>query len=113
MCEIINTYYGRPELPVGCSKDIGCAGGSERHIKCYGSTVEKYGGWVRHRNSNAAPTSLLRGYGVSLAVTESGLKWTKIGAFVAMAGMALTGVAKDNPAETACERIGSAAKEVV
>lgn len=55
MCEIINSYYGRPELPVGCSKEIGKAGASEWHIKRYGATVEKYGKWVRHRNSNDAP----------------------------------------------------------
>ena len=55
MCEIINAYYGRPELPVGCSKEIGRTGASEWHIKRYCTTVEKYGNWVRHRNSNDAP----------------------------------------------------------
>ena len=55
MCEIINAYYGRPELPVGCSKEIGRTGASEWHIKRYSTTVEKYGNWVRHRNSNDAP----------------------------------------------------------
>ena len=55
MCEIINAYYGRPDIPVGCSREIGRTGSSEAHIKRYGATVEKYGNWVKHRNSNKAP----------------------------------------------------------
>ena len=54
MCEIINTYYGRPDIPVGCSREIGQIGSSEAHVKRYEATVEKYGKWVKHRNSNDA-----------------------------------------------------------
>lgn len=56
MCEIINTYYGRPNIPVGCVKAIGM--GNERaksHARRYGETVRKYGKWVKHLNSDSAP----------------------------------------------------------
>ena len=55
MCEIINAYYGRPDIPVGCSKDIGKTGANEYHVKRYGAVVEKYAKWVRHRDSDDAP----------------------------------------------------------
>lgn len=55
MCEVINSYYGRPDIPVGCSKELGFTGASKAHIIRYGKTVEKYAKWVRHRNSNDAP----------------------------------------------------------
>ena len=55
MCEIINAYYGRPEIPVGCSREIGCTGSSEAHVRRYGATVGKFAKWVRHRNSSDAP----------------------------------------------------------
>lgn len=56
MCEIINTYYGRPDIPVGCVKGIGK--GNDRggeHQRRYGPTVEKFARWVKHRNSDEAP----------------------------------------------------------
>ncbi len=55
MCEIINSYYGRPGIPVGCTREIGKTGASEGHLKRYGATVEKFGKWVRHRNSSDSP----------------------------------------------------------
>ena len=55
MCEIINAYYGRPEIPVGCAKEIGVAGSPPSHLKRYGATVKKYSAWVRHPNSDTAP----------------------------------------------------------
>ena len=55
MCEIINSYYGRPGIPVGCSKEIGKSGAEPEHMRRYAATVEKYARWVRHRNSNDAP----------------------------------------------------------
>ncbi len=55
MCEIINAFYGRPDLPVGCAKEIGVTGASPSHLKRYEATVKAYGAWVRHRNSDAAP----------------------------------------------------------
>ena len=56
MCEIINAYYGRPGIPVGCVKGIGM--GNDRggtHEARYGATVKKYAKWVRHLNSDDAP----------------------------------------------------------
>ena len=56
MCEIINAYYGRPNIPVGCVKGAGV--GNVRpaeHERRYGQTVRKYAKWVRHHNSSDAP----------------------------------------------------------
>ena len=56
MCEIINAYYGRPDIPVGCVKGIGM--GNDRageHERRYGATVKKYAKWVKHLNSDDAP----------------------------------------------------------
>jgi len=56
MCEIINAYYGRPDIPVGCVKVIGM--GNDRdgvHKARYGATVKKYAKWVKHLNSDDAP----------------------------------------------------------
>lgn len=56
VCEIINSYYGRPDIPVGCVKGIGVGDihGAE-HRRRYGAIVEKYAKWVKHRNSDDAP----------------------------------------------------------
>lgn len=59
MCEIINAYYGRPDIPVGCVKGIGM--GNDRggeHQRRYGPTVEKFARWVKHRNSDDAPDAV-------------------------------------------------------
>jgi len=59
MCEIVNAYYGRPNLPVGCVKGIGMS--TEHgalHRKIYGKTVEKYAKWVKHRNSDESPDAV-------------------------------------------------------
>ena len=63
MCEIINAYYGRPELPVGCSKEIGRTGASEWHIKRYSTTVEKYGNWVVPADAEARALEIIRANG--------------------------------------------------
>ena len=57
--EVINRYYGRPDLPVGAVKGDGVGGGSEHplrrsHIK-YEKLLEMYPGWWRHRNADTAP----------------------------------------------------------
>ena len=57
--ELLNTYYGRPDIPVGAVKGDGVGGGSESpehrsHIK-YERLLAKYPGWWRHRNANDAP----------------------------------------------------------
>ena len=58
MCEIINGYYGRPDIPVGCVKGIGHSGMERRHVEIYGETVKRYARWVRTPNSNDAPDAL-------------------------------------------------------
>ena len=58
MCEIVNAYYGRPGIPVGCARSGGASGMSEGHVKRYGATVEKYAKWVKHRNSSDAPDAV-------------------------------------------------------
>lgn len=56
MCEIVNAYYGRPMIPVGCVKDLGVGTDtSGRHQRLFGATVEKYAKWVKHHNSDDAP----------------------------------------------------------
>lgn len=55
MCEIVNAYYGRPQIPVGCARDTGKSGADPDHVRRYGATVRKYAKWVRHINSNDAP----------------------------------------------------------
>lgn len=55
MCEIINSYYGRPGIPVGCSREIGVTGANPGHLKRYEATVNAFGKWVKHRNSDDAP----------------------------------------------------------
>ena len=55
MCEIINAYYGRPGIPVGCAKEIGKSGAEPEHVRRYDATVGKYAKWVKHLNSNDAP----------------------------------------------------------
>ena len=59
MCEIVNSYYGRPDIPVGCARDFG-VGPKEMdvHRKIFASTVEKYGKWVKHANSSDAPEAV-------------------------------------------------------
>lgn len=63
--EIINSYYGRPDIPVGCTKEIGISGAGPNspagtpleesgHIK-YVKLAENYPQWVRHMNSDDAP----------------------------------------------------------
>ena len=59
MCEIINAYYGRPKIPVGCVRGLGR--GNDRgvdHARRYAATVEKYAHWVKHRNSSDAPDAV-------------------------------------------------------
>ena len=55
MCEIINAYYGRPGIPVGCSKEIGINGACDGHDRRYKATIDRFAKWVKHRNSNDAP----------------------------------------------------------
>ena len=57
--EILNRYYGRPDIPVGAVKGDGVGGGSENprhrsHAK-YEWLLKRYPGWWRHRNADDAP----------------------------------------------------------
>ena len=61
--EIINRFYGRPEIPVGCSKEIGVVGtpngkrsGHEKYIRL----AKDYSDWVTHANSDDAPDAANR-----------------------------------------------------
>jgi len=58
--ELINAFYGRPEIPVGCAKEIGVVGvpgkdpkrpGHQKYVRL----AREYAKWVRHPNSNDAP----------------------------------------------------------
>ena len=63
--EVINSYYGRPDLPVGCAKEMGVSGGGPNcnpkqqlaeggHGK-YVKLAKDYPQWVKHANSDDAP----------------------------------------------------------
>ncbi|MGN0846220.1 MAG: DUF6807 family protein [Kiritimatiellia bacterium] len=60
--EILNAFYGRPEIPVGCSKELGVIGvpnlvkhpNRPGHAK-YVRLAKEYAEWVKHPNSNDAP----------------------------------------------------------
>ena len=58
--EVINAFYGRPDIPVGCAKELGVvgvpSGSPERkgHQKFVRLAAE-YPEWVKHPNSNDAP----------------------------------------------------------
>lgn len=59
MCEVINAYYGRPDIPVGCTHGkVGKGGMDDCHVKLYGATVKKYSKWVKHLNSDDAPDAV-------------------------------------------------------
>ena len=59
--EILNAFYGRPEIPVGCAKGIGVVGVPESHDterrghEKYARLAKDYATWVKRPNSNAAP----------------------------------------------------------
>lgn len=55
VCEVINSFYGRPDIPVGCTREIGLNGLPPRHEFRYGDTVRKYAKWIRHPVSDSAP----------------------------------------------------------
>ena len=52
--EIVNAYYGRPEIPVGCAREKGVQGRPHDHNK-FEMLVKKYPEWVGHANSDDAP----------------------------------------------------------
>lgn len=54
VCEIVNAYYGRPGIPVGCARSGGQQGPGDAG---YGLT-EKYSRFVRHAVSTDAPPAV-------------------------------------------------------
>lgn len=57
VCEVINAFYGRPDIPVGCTKEIEISrhGLAPWHVFRYGETVKRYAKWVKHPISDSAP----------------------------------------------------------
>ena len=58
--EIFNVFYGRPDIPVGCAKEmgvVGVPGGSpeRRSHQKFVRLASEYPQWVKHPNSNDAP----------------------------------------------------------
>ena len=58
--EILNAFYGRPDIPVGCAKGIGVVGvpghdPERRGHEKYARLAKDYAKWVKHPNSDAAP----------------------------------------------------------
>ena len=56
--EILNAFYGRPEIPVGCTKEIGVVGapnGRTKEHEKYVRLAKEYAEWVKHPNSDDAP----------------------------------------------------------
>ncbi len=58
--EIINAFYGRADIPVGCSKELGVIGVPTKDPKRVGHykyvrLAKEYPQWVKHLNSNDAP----------------------------------------------------------
>ena len=56
-CEIINRFYGRGGIPVGCAT----TGGDFKdnaHFKTYGHLLANYPGWFKYENSSSAPAAL-------------------------------------------------------
>ena len=57
--EIFNAFYGRPDIPVGCSKDIGVVvvpqGHNPKGHQKYVDLAAAYPEWVKHANSDDAP----------------------------------------------------------
>ena len=58
--EVLNAFYGRPDIPVGCAKGmgvVGVPGGDPKrpgHMK-FTRLAKEYAEWVKHPNSNDAP----------------------------------------------------------
>ena len=58
--EILNAFYGRPDIPVGCAKELGVVGvpggdparrGHEKYVRL----AKDYAHWVKHPDSDGAP----------------------------------------------------------
>ncbi len=57
--EIINAYYGRDKLPLGCTARTGAVEGMRPlHKHFYTKLIHDYKKWVRHENSSSAPDAV-------------------------------------------------------
>ena len=62
-CEAVNAWYGRPDIPVGCTREIGFVGHGDQaadgngHAK-FRMVRDKYAKWVKHPDSASAPDAL-------------------------------------------------------
>ena len=52
--EMINRYYGRPDLPVGCLHGIGVQGTGAKGF----GLLDKYAGWYQHVDNQTAPDAV-------------------------------------------------------
>lgn len=52
--EMINRYYGRPDLPVGCLRGIGVQGTGANGF----GLLDKYAGWYQHLDNQTAPDAV-------------------------------------------------------
>ena len=62
VCEAVNAWYGRPDIPVGCVRGIGVGGSPETgdgngHGK-FREIAAKYARFVKHPDSSQAPDAL-------------------------------------------------------
>lgn len=55
--EILNRYYGRPEIPVGCTPPGTVKFGIPNVVKGFG-LLDKYSGWYHYANSSDAPNAV-------------------------------------------------------
>ena len=63
VCEAINAHYGRPDIPVGCTKGMGVCRANDpkgvaRNEQFYGPLVAKYAKSVNYPDSSDAPDAL-------------------------------------------------------
>ena len=56
-CEVINRFYGRGDIPVGCAT-TGRDFKDKWHFTTYGHLLTNYPGWFKYGNSSSAPAAL-------------------------------------------------------
>lgn len=62
VCEVVNAWYGRPDIPVGCVRGIGVGGrpttGDGNGHGKFSGLAAKYARFVKHPDSSQAPDAL-------------------------------------------------------
>lgn len=74
-CEVINAYYGRPDIPVGCARHGGCEG---KGAEGYGLPA-KYPQGVKHLVSTNAPPAVDTYLGVLRTVPDKSVVLCSVG----------------------------------